>query len=99
MPAIPHIPETAPFTLEQRAWLNGFLAGLFSQAPPSASTPQLNSAPAAALQPLLVLYGSQTGTAEALAKRLAQEAANRGFAPRVLPLNDCSEEHLVQGGK
>jgi sulfite reductase (NADPH) flavoprotein alpha-component len=99
MPAIPHIPETAPFTLEQRAWLNGFLAGLFSQGPPSASTPQLNSAPTAALQPLLVLYGSQTGTAEGLAKRLAQEAANRGFAPRVLPLNDCSKEHLVQGGK
>ena len=30
MTNIPHIPETAPFTLEQRAWLNGFLAGLFA---------------------------------------------------------------------
>ena len=27
--AIPLIPETAPFSAEQRAWLNGFFAGLF----------------------------------------------------------------------
>src|SRR5579863_5068142 len=26
---IPLLPETAPFSPEQRAWLNGFLAGLF----------------------------------------------------------------------
>ena len=31
MMQLPFIPETAPFTPEQRAWLNGFLAGLFSQ--------------------------------------------------------------------
>ena len=28
--AIPLIPDTAPFTPEQRAWLNGFFAGLVS---------------------------------------------------------------------
>ena len=27
--AVPVIPESAPFTPEQRAYLNGFLAGLF----------------------------------------------------------------------
>ena len=26
---VPLIPESAPFTAEQRAWLNGFLAGLY----------------------------------------------------------------------
>jgi sulfite reductase (NADPH) flavoprotein alpha-component len=30
LPAAPVIPETAPFSLEQRAWLNGFFAGLLS---------------------------------------------------------------------
>ena len=84
MTNIPHIPETAPFTLEQRAWLNGFLAGLFSQTP---SAPQLNGAPAANAEPLLVLFGSQTGSAEGLARRVAKEAQQRGFAPRVLALN------------
>ena len=35
MPAVtvPFIPDNAPFTAEQRAWLNGFLAGIFSSAP------------------------------------------------------------------
>jgi sulfite reductase (NADPH) flavoprotein alpha-component len=31
-PPIPLIPENAPFSLEQRAWLNGFLAGLYGGA-------------------------------------------------------------------
>jgi sulfite reductase (NADPH) flavoprotein alpha-component len=36
-PPIPLIPENAPFSPEQRAWLNGFLAGLYGGA--GASTP------------------------------------------------------------
>ena len=34
---VPFIPESAPFTEEQRQWLNGFLAGLFSEAPSPAT--------------------------------------------------------------
>lgn len=96
MTNIPHIPDTAPFTLEQRAWLNGFLAGLFSQTPPA---PPQNSAPAASAEPLLVLFGSQTGSAEGLARSVAKEAQQRGFAPRVLALNDHKQANLAAGGK
>jgi hypothetical protein len=32
MPKLPYIPNSAPFTAEQRAWLNGYLVGLFSEA-------------------------------------------------------------------
>ena len=97
MTNIPYIPETAPFTPEQRAWLNGFLAGLFAngvgpQTPPPASA----SEPA---EPLLVLFGSQTGTAETLAKRFAAQARQRGFAPQVLALNDFQQSNLTAGGK
>ena len=77
---VPYIPETAPFSPEQRAWLNGFLAGLFSRSVPN---PALNPNPTpnlSALEPLTILFGSQTGNAEALAKRLAKEADRRGFA-------------------
>jgi sulfite reductase (NADPH) flavoprotein alpha-component len=48
---------------------------------------------------LPILYGSQTGTAEGLAKRTAKEAEKRGFSPRVLPLNDYEQANLMQGGK
>jgi sulfite reductase (NADPH) flavoprotein alpha-component len=97
---IPCIPETAPFTPEQRAWLNGFLAGMFAHAPNGpAPAPPLNGAPAKAGEPLLILFGSQTGTAQGLAQRLAKQAEQRGFAPRVLALNDYEQANLAQGGK
>lgn len=100
MTQIPFIPETAPFTPEQRAWLNGFLAGLFSPLP-AERTPALqpNGAPAANAESLLVLFGSQTGSAEGLAKRVAKEAQQRGFAPKVLALNDHEQANLAAGGK
>jgi sulfite reductase (NADPH) flavoprotein alpha-component len=79
---VPCLPESAPFTPEQRAYLNGFLAGLFSRAP-APPTAAGASAPAPALVPLSILFGSQTGNAENLARRLACAAGQRGFAPTV----------------
>jgi len=100
MTKIPYIPESAPFTPEQRAWLNGFLAGLFSNAEGgAASTPQLNAAPAKPAEPLTILFGSQTGTAEGLAKQIAKESESRGFAPKLLALNDYEQANLAAGGK
>ena len=89
MTAIPYIPESAPFTAEQRAWLNGFLAGLLSQVPADASI-QGNGKHAGEKpgEPLLVLFGSQTGSAESIAKRVAKESEMRGFKPKVAALND-----------
>ena len=86
-PVLPFIPESAPFSLEQRAWLNGFLAGMFS-AGANGAAPQSNGANAASAGPLLICFGSQTGTAEGLAKKLAKEAAQRGFTPKLHPLNE-----------
>ncbi|MDE3068936.1 MAG: sulfite reductase subunit alpha [Verrucomicrobiota bacterium] len=95
MNSVPFIPETAPFTAEQRAWLNGFLAGLFSQVPPEQiQSSQTNGAQKSG-EPLLVLFGSQTGTAEVLAKKFAKEAQQRGFAPSVLALNDYENANLA----
>ena len=100
MNSAPFIPETAPFTPEQRAWLNGFLAGLFAQNQNSAAT-QLNGSaePSKNSEPLLILFGSQTGTAEGLAKKVAQESQQRGFAPKVLALNDYEAANLAAANK
>lgn len=100
LPVLPYIPDTAPFSTEQRAWLNGFLAGLFSQQS-NGNLPQMNGAPTtpANTEPLLILYGSQTGTAEGLAKQLAKDSQSRGFAPKVLALNDYESANLTAANK
>src|SRR5262245_12963346 len=81
---VPVIPESAPFTPEQRAYLNGFLAGLFSRAPAAdAIALKAGAPPAIPLVPISILFGSQTGNAESLTKRAAKAAGQRGFAPTI----------------
>lgn len=78
--AVPFIPENAPFTPEQRAWLNGLLAGIFSSSPQPAI-----EAPKPSLR-IAVLYASQSGTAEGLARKLAKELKAQGHTPAVSTL-------------
>ncbi|MEQ2005490.1 MAG: sulfite reductase subunit alpha [Limisphaerales bacterium] len=90
---VPVLPDNAPFTPEQRAYLNGFLAGLFSRAPqPNLGGAASDSKP---LTPLTILFGSQTGNAENLSKRIAKEAGKRGFAPTVQDLGKYATAQLV----
>ena len=92
--SIPFIPGTAPFTPEQRAWLNGYFVGLLSNAHgASADSPLVEQRP---LLPLLIGFGSQSGTSEQLAKRLSKEAAKNGFAAEILELNAIPLEKLSQ---
>lgn len=91
---VPLIPDNAPFSPAQRAWLNGFLAGVFSRSPAAGGALRPDSA-AAALAPLTVLFGSQTGTAEGLAKKAAKEAGKRGFAATVLDMAQTDPAKLA----
>lgn len=93
--SFPLIPDTAPFTLEQRAWLNGFFAGLFSRGPAPATVGGELARATPALQPLTILFGSQTGTAEGLAKKAAKEAGQRGFAATVMDMAPYSAPQLA----
>ncbi len=90
--SIPLLPESAPFSPEQRAWLNGFFAGLFSR---SGSPVASSASEPKTLQPLTILFGSQTGTAESLAKRAAKEASKRGFASTVLDMAQTDVPRLA----
>jgi sulfite reductase (NADPH) flavoprotein alpha-component len=76
---VPYIPENAPFTPEQRAWLNGMLAGIFSSVPTATME-------AKASHRVAVLYASQSGTAEGLARKLAKELKAQGHVPAVSTL-------------
>jgi sulfite reductase (NADPH) flavoprotein alpha-component len=50
-PPVPLIPESAPFTAEQRAWLNGFLAGIYGGAMNGGENMSVGGAPPAAAEP------------------------------------------------
>ncbi len=75
---IPFIPENAPFSPEQRAWLNGLMAGLFSSSPLPLS--------AGASLRIAVLYASQSGSSEGLARKLAKELKAQGHVPAISTL-------------
>lgn len=92
MSFVPLIPESAPFNAEQRAWLNGFLAGVLNRTQ-SGTEPVKGGA---VKTPLMIGFGSQSGNAESLAKRLAKEAASRGFAAGVAGLDSLQAADLVK---
>ena len=102
MQTAPLLPNTAPFqqeqiaalnrvisvsTAEQRAWLSGYLAGLQAANDPQAGTP---AAPPAKRVPLTILFGTESGNAEALAGQARKVAAKLGFAPKVVDMADFS---------
>jgi sulfite reductase (NADPH) flavoprotein alpha-component len=91
--AIQLLPEDAPFSPEQRAWLNGFFAGLLKGLAERAQTQSSSQAPRLAVK---VLFASQTGTAEGLAKKLTKEARSRGFDADLLDLSSLSLEALAK---
>ncbi|MEI6818727.1 MAG: sulfite reductase subunit alpha [Verrucomicrobiota bacterium] len=70
------IPNDAPFTAEQRAWLSNFLTQILTLGGQSTS-------PSGPAVPVTVLYASQTGTAEGLAKKLLKTLKKGNFAPEI----------------
>src|SRR4029079_15699289 len=100
------LPETAPFpadqivglhriiaasSAEQRTWLSGFLAGY-----QAANSPQPAAvAPPARPAPLTLLFGTESGTAEALADVARKAAGKLGFASRVLDMADATPAQVA----
>lgn len=81
----PFVPDDAPFSPEQRQWLNGFLTGLTVVA--RGRSGSASAEPSTAATPLTVLYGSQSGNCEALSKILRKAGKAKGFDPKVTELD------------
>jgi sulfite reductase (NADPH) flavoprotein alpha-component len=86
---------------EQRLWLSGFLAGLESQAAPALSAlaqtlPAAVSMPEAGRPAVTVLFGSQTGNSERLAKQIADRLTERGIRFVLLDTLQCNKARLQE---
>ncbi|MDB9741940.1 flavodoxin domain-containing protein [Akkermansiaceae bacterium] len=88
------LPEDAPFSPEQREWLNGYLTGLLA---PYAG----GSAEQKPGLPVTIITGSQTGTAEGLAKKFSKKAKSSGIDPTIVSAADYdfsklpTEKHVL----
>ncbi|WP_053981771.1 diflavin oxidoreductase [Marinagarivorans algicola] len=83
--------ETAPFEGEQKTWLNGLLTGLNAIA--MAAQGDTGDVPGTAMS---ILYGSQSGNAEALSKGLRKFAKTQGFDAAVSELDGVDPQDLAQ---
>ncbi|MGZ0079992.1 sulfite reductase subunit alpha [Methylomonas sp. YC3] len=87
----PFIPQNAPFSDTQRAWLGGFFAGMHSHMLQSAGS--VNQANARTLH---ILYGTQTGNSESLANDAANAAKKHGLQPVVKSMDEVEIGQLPQ---
>ncbi len=84
-----HIPNDAPFNAVQRAWLNDFLAKALAHGHHAA-------APGDPSVPVTVMYGSQTGTAEGLAKKLVKTLKKGNFETEIHDMASYDRSRLVK---
>lgn len=87
------------FTSEQRVWASGYLAGFAHAgrtAPAAAGAPGASNpvAQTPTSSSLLVLYGTETGNARGLAKRLGEKLSARGFGARVVGMDTYKPREL-----
>ena len=79
----------------QVAWVSGYLAGMaYGEASPAvAATPSI---PRPDTKPqLTILYGSQTGNAETIAKSLGERAATQGLEAQVVSMGEYKPRSLT----
>lgn len=95
--AVPALPADAPINPAHRTWVNGLLAGMFSRVLPlGVASVGVNALAATQVKPeLLLLWASQTGNAETLAEKFAQQLSAQGWAVTVKSMNDYSVEKLA----
>jgi len=87
----PNIPQNAPYSDTQRAWLGGFFAGMHSHMLQSANTANQTDA-----RIINILYGTQTGNSESVANDAATVAKAHGLAPVVKSMDEIELDALVK---
>ena len=81
------IPENAPFNAEQRAWLSEFLTKALGGAPVEVES----SGPAT---PVTILWGSQTGNSEGVAKKFLKALKSGNYEPQVFDMASYDKSRL-----
>ena len=81
------IPENAPFNAEQRAWLSEFLSKALAGHTVAVE-------PTGPATPVTILWGSQTGNAEGVAKKLMKSLKVGNYEPEVFDMASYDKARL-----
>ncbi|WP_338895588.1 molybdopterin-dependent oxidoreductase [Streptomyces sp. TG1A-60] len=91
---VPVLPTDAPFSPEHALWVNGVLAGMYSRSAPPSAAP-------AAVEPagreVVVLWASQTGTAEEFAAAAAEHLGAAGHRATLVGMDEANPGQLPLG--
>jgi sulfite reductase (NADPH) flavoprotein alpha-component len=90
MPNPIQLPDDAPFTPEQRQWLSEFLTKMLGT---DGGFDAVASGPSV---PVTILYGSQTGNAEGLARKLLKALKKGNFEPAVADMASYDQGRLTK---
>ncbi|MGQ4335798.1 molybdopterin-dependent oxidoreductase, partial [Streptomyces hayashii] len=85
-PGVPVLPPDAPFSPEHAVWVNGALAGMYSR---TATAP-----PPAPARQVVILWASQTGTAEDFAAATAARITEGGHAASLVAMDEADPAAL-----
>ncbi|MFF7049611.1 molybdopterin-dependent oxidoreductase [Streptomyces griseorubiginosus] len=97
-PGVPVLPPDAPFSPEHALWVNGTLAGMYSRAAATqATTTQATTAQALATsssatvlrREVVILWASQTGTAEEFAAATAERLSTVGHSTSLVGMDQA----------
>jgi NADPH-dependent sulfite reductase flavoprotein alpha-component len=90
---VPVLPVDAPFSPEHAVWVNGVLAGMYSRSP----APDPAPTPGTAGREVVVLWASQTGTAEEFAVAAAEHLGAAGHRATLVGMDEAEPERLPLG--
>ncbi|MBD1558082.1 sulfite reductase flavoprotein subunit alpha [Vibrio sp. S9_S30] len=95
---VPYLPQDIPFNDDQKTWLAGFFSGLHSRLlVKEESVVHAESKPQ--VKALTILYGSQTGNAEAVAYDTAEKAKEYGMTASVYDMDDVDAQIFVKSSR
>ncbi|MEV7420194.1 molybdopterin-dependent oxidoreductase [Streptomyces sp. NPDC089919] len=101
---VPVLPAGAPLSRDSALWVDGVLAGMFSRRPAAPPLPEATGPAAGPAAPsttptrrLVVLWASQTGTAEEFAATAAARLTAAGRTPELLPMAEAEPGGLTAG--
>ena len=98
---VPMIPQGAPFDPVSLHYVNGLLAGLFARTQPAGDVRVEAAAPASSAssaREILVLWASQTGTAEEFASQCASQLEGADHRVRLLSMDAVKPAELASAG-